>query len=970
MSTFGRAALLLLWVTAVGAQAPRKNATPAPRSGPLTIDGRLDEPAWDKAPLHTGFEMPLGYTGRQPIPDDRQTSFRVLYDEAALYFGIRCNEPKMAELTTLAARQHDAAMWSDDDVELFLDPVGDRTEYYQLAINADGTQVDLYLIESGNTGKGGWSGEWRAASLKGPDFWSVEVAIPFALLRERPSASWAEHWAFSLSRTRTPAPRYYSQFSPAEKYHDVANFGTLGPLKIDRGRYNLYAEGAAFRLAPGGEGYRVTGSLEVENRGDQPFDGTLEMEVLTAGARGGSVPVKLAPRARATVQVPGAAVPEQGKFPVIFRLKTAAYTAMNLRVDRWFRFVPLTLRLTRPNYRDGIYATQQVDSIAGVVSFGLPDDQLQGRTARVSLSGAGAESVSADYPVSGSSVAFELPAGGLREGGYVVRAELLRSVNPTAKPPTYETEAEVDLTLRKLPRAPAVEARVDAEGNLLINGTPVFLRGWYGSLSYGVGSSSFPQARLPHSTNFMMGASAFERADLNLYTLSGLSRLVDETKAKLDQPIDGELKAKLRAAVAEVWDERNVIGYYISDEPECRGLSPVFLASLRDYLAELDPYRFCMIVSRAPAEYMSACDVMCPHPYLNPMVRDGQRRFGSPLDHIHKVIREGVAANDGGRALWAMPQTFSYDGLYGQHPTFTESRWFALTALANGAKGMVPFIFGGYWNHLENRLAMDAVFEELAFLAPAWTAAGGARPAASDNPGVDVIAKRHQPRPVDRAHLFLVAANQSYDPATATFTVPALAELRAKRLLVLRENRVIEVSGDRFTDQFAGLGAHVYTTLEVLPRFKSLDELQAEIADALKQPVDAGNLLATGEVKWALGKPGAAAQPDPDLADGITDAAAWLPYYSDRNQCEVTFARPVTFRRVELWTSTIKAADLDLWQNGAWRTIHTWQDQYLPHLEWHGDPVTTDRLRIHIKAQRQGYGTWVWPEITELGVYE
>jgi len=639
---------------------------------------------------------------------------------------------------------------------------------------------------------------------------------------------------------------------------------------------------------------------------------------------------------------------------------------MNLRSDSWFRYTPLTLRLTSPNYRQCIYATEQVEAIRGTVSLGLPAEQAQGLTVKTTLSGTHAAPVSVEAAVDGPQVAFEFPARDLPEGAYVIRAELLKPLAAGK----FEAVAETETTLRKLPPAPAVEARVDAEGNLLINGVPVFIRGWYGSLGYTVGSSSFPQANLPHSTNFMMGASEFERADMNLYSLAGLTRLVDEAKAKLDQPIDGDLKAQLRAAVAGVRGERNIIGYYISDEPECRGLSPIFLQSLHDYVAELDPYRFCMVVSRSPAEYMPSSDVMCPHPYTNPMVRDGKRSFGSPVDSIHKIISEARDANDGSKAVWAMPQTFTYGGLYGQHPNFTESRWAAYTAMACGAKGMVPFIFAGYWNHLENRIAMDAVFEELAFLAPAWNAAGGARPATSDNPGVDVVAKLYRPRPVDHDHAFIIAANQSYEPAKATITVPALAASKQTRLLVLRENRVVPVQDGVFTDDFPGLGVHVYTTLEVLPHLKTLDELQQEITGALQRAADEGNILAQGKVKWYVGKPGAAFQSDVDLADGVTDVAAWLPVYDDRTQCVLNFEQPVTFRRLSFWTSTIKAADLDIWENGAWKTIHRWQDQLQPRLQWQGAPVTTDRLRIHPTAQRQGYGTWVMEEITELGVYE
>ena len=951
---------------------PMKAAVAARLEGTITVDGRLDEPAWQKAPLHTGFEMPLGQANRKPIPEDAQTSFRVLCDDGSLYFGIRCNEPRPADLVSEAARQHDAAMWSDDDVEIFLDPVGDRTEYYQLTINSEGTQADLYYIEGGNTNKAAWSSVWPAAVLKGPDFWSVEVALPFALFSNRPSRMWADKWVFSMSRSRSVSPGYYSQFCPANRYLDIKNWGTLEGLKPDKALFNLIADSPLFRLEPAATGYAVFASLVVENRGDEAFDGALSMEILAPGARSAKVPLKLAPNAKARVAIPGAGVSEQGKWPVVFRAERAGGpTALVTRFDNWLTYTPLAIRLTQPGYRNCIYATQKVDTIKGVLTAGMPLEQIQGLIARVTLSSALVAPRIWEKPIDALRLTFELPAQDLPEGRHTLRAELLKPVaNPKPGADRYSLVAEKEIVLRKLPPAPAVETRVDDQGNLIVDGNPVFIRGWYGSMFYVGSTAAFPQAQLPHSTNFMMGASDYETSNLGLYTLVGVTREIDEAKAKLDRPIDDALKARLRAAIAGARANRRVIGYYISDEPECRGLSPYFLRSLYEFMAEEDPYRFCKIVSRAPVEYMDACDVMCPHPYMSPQLfEDGTRTFGSPVRAIHNNITDACAANDGSKAIWSMPQTFSYGGLRGQHPTFRESRWFVYTSLACGAKGMVPFIFNGFWNHLESRIALNTLFEDLTFLAPAWLARDSATEATADNTEVDVCAKAYRPEGAARAHTFIVAANQSYKAGKATISVPALAKSGSARLIVLRENRALPVADGKFTDQFDGLGVHVYTTLEVVPHFRTLDEVDDEITTRLERPAKEGNLLADGKTKWWLGEPGQAFSSDLDLADGARDASGWLPWYGDRTQCVLVFDKPVTFARVEFYSPSIAAADLDIWQDGKWQTIHQWKDQYLHRLEWKGRRVRADRVRIRPTAARAGFGSTALYEITELGIY-
>ena len=961
------AVVLGLAIHAAEPVGPRKKAAAVPLKGRLTIDGKLDEPAWRRAPEHSGFEQTLGRQGRRPLPDGApQTSFRVVYDADAVYFGIRCAEPKMKDLVAKAARHWDAAMWSDDDVEIFLDPVGDRQEFYQFAVNTDGTQTDLYLIERGHTGKDPWSSEWKAAVFKGPDFWSLEVAIPFADLYNRPARMWRENWVFSISRTRKPAPSYFSQYSPGNGYHDVENFGTLGPIRIDRSRFDLYVDAPRFRLSPHAGSYAVRGEIVLENRGANPVQGLLIMDILEPGARDGRTAVALAPGESRRIAIPGGRVAAPGKYPVVFRVVDSEDRPLLLaRFDEWLRYEPLTIAITEPNYRNTIYATQTIAKVRGTISVNLSPDSVKNCLVTVGLY-AGRKNVSREMEIAaGENIAFELAAD-FPAGDYTLRAVLRRKHGDA---PAILAESAV--ALRKLPRAPAVEVRVSPGGSLLIDGFPVFIRGWYGSMFYIGSAAAFPRAQLPHSTNFIMGTSPFEQYDLGLYTLKSLCRLVDEKKAKLDQEIDEALKTRLLAAVAETRNQRNVIGYYISDEPECRGLSPYFLQSLYGFLKAHDPYRMVMIVSRAPARYIEACDVICPHPYLNPQAyEDGTRRFASLPKFIGAVIAEAVRANRGGKAVWVMPQTFSYGGLRGRHPTFEESRFFTFSGIAAGARGVVPFIFNGFWNHWENRVAMNHIFETLTFLAPAWTAENAEVEATCDNGAVRVIAKDYCPEKKKQHNVFLVAVNHTYEPQTATIRSPALLRRRVRRLVVLRENRTVSVDKNgSFLDTFARLGVHLYTTVEALPALASLEEIRAEIAAPKLRAAAAGNILAQGRISWRIsGKRGGFSSCD-DLADGVSDAAGWIPWYGDRTQMVLELAEPVVVRRVVLHSPSLRAVTFQAWIDGAWKDIHRWQDQALERMSWTGGPVTAARFRFTDFALRRSLNGGGLPEITELGLY-
>ncbi|MDZ7781189.1 MAG: hypothetical protein U5R14_14835 [Gemmatimonadota bacterium] len=62
------------------------------RSGPITLDGRLDEADWEEAPIATGFVQEEPFDGRAAM---EETEVRVLYDDEAVYVGalLRDSDP-------------------------------------------------------------------------------------------------------------------------------------------------------------------------------------------------------------------------------------------------------------------------------------------------------------------------------------------------------------------------------------------------------------------------------------------------------------------------------------------------------------------------------------------------------------------------------------------------------------------------------------------------------------------------------------------------------------------------------------------------------------------------------------------------------------------------------------------------------------------------------------------------------------
>src|SRR5262249_3347060 len=80
-------------------------------AGPITVDGRLDEPSWQAAPQPEPF---VDIVTGQPAWFD--TRVALLWDDDCLYFGFTAQEPNV--WATL--KERDSRIYEDNDLEVFI----------------------------------------------------------------------------------------------------------------------------------------------------------------------------------------------------------------------------------------------------------------------------------------------------------------------------------------------------------------------------------------------------------------------------------------------------------------------------------------------------------------------------------------------------------------------------------------------------------------------------------------------------------------------------------------------------------------------------------------------------------------------------------------------------------------------------------------------------------------------------------
>ena len=268
------------WEGRVCAELPHLTACRA--ASPITVDGKLDEPAWDLSIV--AGEMRL-LSSRQAAA--RATTFSILHDDAALYIGVTCSIPSggSQRLPKAKANVHDGPAYADEAIECYLQPAG-SSDYYHFAVNAIGTRYD---------GKGfdkSWNCDWAVTCTRNEKAWVAEMRIPFAGLGIERAPTALADWRFNLSRNDKINQQYHTWADLKRGFHEPQSFGVLhfSQATVGWGPASLYREGKDVALtAPVQAGKTVAtikGELRIRSAAGDFF---LEPTVPLAAGKGGQM---------------------------------------------------------------------------------------------------------------------------------------------------------------------------------------------------------------------------------------------------------------------------------------------------------------------------------------------------------------------------------------------------------------------------------------------------------------------------------------------------------------------------------------------------------------------------------------------------------------------------------------------------------------------------------------------------------
>lgn len=169
----------------------------------ITLDGVLDEPAWQRVPIIDDMRV------IQPdtlVPASLETHTKIFYNSRGLYVGVMNYQDPATLVARMSSR--DSGVQRDGFV-LSVDPSGEGLYGYFLRINLGGTFSDGTILPERQINRQ-WDGPWDAVTREVEEGWVAEYFIPWSMMSlpqsgetrriglytERMVAGMAETWSW------------------------------------------------------------------------------------------------------------------------------------------------------------------------------------------------------------------------------------------------------------------------------------------------------------------------------------------------------------------------------------------------------------------------------------------------------------------------------------------------------------------------------------------------------------------------------------------------------------------------------------------------------------------------------------------------------------------------------------------------------------------------------------------------------
>ncbi|HEY3369559.1 MAG TPA: DUF5916 domain-containing protein [Prolixibacteraceae bacterium] len=194
-------------------------------TGPIKIDGLINEQDWDKAEKANDFRLVL------PVDKGKAKSKSevvMTYDDKAFYLGITFFDTIPGKRIMESFRR-DFIFGNNDNVLVFFDTFLDQTNGFSFGASASGAKWDG-TMSGGSSINLNWDCKWDSKTTQYNDRWVTEMKIPFRSIRYK---SGTDQWYVNFSRLDLKSNEK-SAWAPVPRQFPTASLAYTGVLQWDK----------------------------------------------------------------------------------------------------------------------------------------------------------------------------------------------------------------------------------------------------------------------------------------------------------------------------------------------------------------------------------------------------------------------------------------------------------------------------------------------------------------------------------------------------------------------------------------------------------------------------------------------------------------------------------------------------------------------------------------------------------------
>jgi Domain of unknown function (DUF5916)/Carbohydrate family 9 binding domain-like len=193
MPKFYSSILLFLLFTNISLYSQKKTLQAKSTIEKIAIDGKINEEAWETAPIATDFIMYQPDNGK-PISENKKTDVKVLYDNNAVYISAVLYDDEPNKISRELTNRD--VFGISDLFSVSINGYNDGQQDFRFYVSAAGVQMDCLATE--DLEDYNWDAIWDS-EVKITNFgWVVEMKIPYAALRFSKASK--QTWGLNFKR--------------------------------------------------------------------------------------------------------------------------------------------------------------------------------------------------------------------------------------------------------------------------------------------------------------------------------------------------------------------------------------------------------------------------------------------------------------------------------------------------------------------------------------------------------------------------------------------------------------------------------------------------------------------------------------------------------------------------------------------------------------------------------------------------